>query len=314
MPQPQFYSHETLVPIPKRAEHVSKPRSTTARNAMNHPLGSQRQSHSIQSSNQYQSRKSLGYLPQHHSHYQQQQILPPIIVPIQMPVPLPSHQHSAISRPAYNMPAPIHHPHSQHATMPHCAPIRGATQVQRLAQQTIFEVPQSLVDSIISSFKSRLEPLQEMQYKHMKNPHTASPNHTDPSLAYPDLATFVSRFLADNRIPVMVLAHTLIYLDRFSKRLTKRSTACQSAPHLTFLAAILVATKYCDDLCMMTSRDISRQFNGLFSIQDVSRIERSFMSIIKYKLYVEPKELDPILRKHHIDKKKLLAATHVAPP
>ncbi|KAJ1679268.1 hypothetical protein EV182_002394, partial [Spiromyces aspiralis] len=143
------------------------------------------------------------YPPQFQLH--QVQLPVPLVVqpkPI-IPQSLPVAAQIAVDN--YYMPHPYgengHHRQYYDHNIPH--PVRPSEE-QKQAQRRIFDIPRSLVDAVVTSFNST-----EHQY-------------TDPKLAYPDLHEFVEQFLRNNRIPMMVLVHALVYLERFSKRLPKR--------------------------------------------------------------------------------------------
>ncbi|KAI7834374.1 hypothetical protein BX661DRAFT_177096 [Kickxella alabastrina] len=86
---------------------------------------------------------------------------------------------------------------------------------------------------------------------------------------FPEFRYFIRTLLINGRISADTLVHALIYLSRFHQRVSsKQSVVEEGAKHKLFLAALLVASKFCDD---------------------------------RYKLIVDRDELALLLSKHGID-------------
>ncbi|KAJ1949363.1 PHO85 cyclin-1 [Linderina pennispora] len=126
------------------------------------------------------------------------------------------------------------------------------------------------------------------------------------SRQYPDFKHFIETLLFNGRISSATLVHGLIYLGRFHKRLPKRAIIEDGAKHKIFLAALLVASKFCDDRYPLSTCFVCGFLSeGLFPAPDVNRMERAFLSQIKYNLVVSPDELSAVLLKHNVDIKQI---------
>ncbi|ORX69038.1 hypothetical protein DL89DRAFT_268071 [Linderina pennispora] len=104
-------------------------------------------------------------------------------------------------------------------------------------------------------------------------------NRAVDSRQYPDFKHFIETLLFNGRISSATLVHGLIYLGR-------RAIIEDGAKHKIFLAALLVASKFCDDRYPLST------------CFDVNRMERAFLSQIKYNLVA-------VLLKHGVDIKQI---------
>ncbi|KAJ1731174.1 Tryptophan--tRNA ligase, mitochondrial [Coemansia biformis] len=120
---------------------------------------------------------------------------------------------------------------------------------------------------------------------------------------YPEFRHFIRTLLINGRISADTLVHALIYLSRFHRRVSrKRALIEEGAKHKLFLAALLVASKFCDDRHPLATIIVCDFLPvGLLSLAEVNRIERAFLCAIQYKLVVDPDELALLLSKHGID-------------
>ncbi|PIA14345.1 hypothetical protein COEREDRAFT_27580, partial [Coemansia reversa NRRL 1564] len=110
---------------------------------------------------------------------------------------------------------------------------------------------------------------------------------------YPEFRYFIRTLLINGRISADTLVHALIYLSRFHCRVSRqRALVEEGAKHKLFLAALLVASKFCDDRWPLATVVVCDFLpSGLLSFAEVNRIERAFLKVIGYKLIVDPNEL-----------------------
>ncbi|KAJ2770785.1 PHO85 cyclin-1 [Coemansia nantahalensis] len=129
------------------------------------------------------------------------------------------------------------------------------------------------------------------------------PDRPVDSRQYPEFRQFIRTLLINGRISADTLVHALIYVSRFHRRVSRRRALVEDgAKHKLFVAALLVASKFCDDrhpLATVVVCDFLPA--GLLSVAAVNRIERAFLAAIQYKLVVDPDELALLLSKHGID-------------
>ncbi|KAJ2457852.1 hypothetical protein GGI02_006080, partial [Coemansia sp. RSA 2322] len=65
---------------------------------------------------------------------------------------------------------------------------------------------------------------------------------------FPEFRNFIRTLLINGRISADTLVHALIYLSRFHQRISRQKALVEEgAKHKLFLAALLVASKFCDD-------------------------------------------------------------------
>ncbi|KAI8322250.1 hypothetical protein GQ54DRAFT_240298, partial [Martensiomyces pterosporus] len=120
---------------------------------------------------------------------------------------------------------------------------------------------------------------------------------------FPEFKYFIQTLLINGCISADTLVHALIYLSRFHRRIPRRQPLVEEgAKHKIFLAALLVASKFCDDRYPLATISVCEFLpRGLFTLAEVNRMERAFLSVIRYKLIVNPEELSLLLLKHGID-------------
>ncbi|KAJ2305207.1 PHO85 cyclin-1 [Coemansia sp. RSA 2706] len=138
------------------------------------------------------------------------------------------------------------------------------------------------------------------------------PDRPVDSRKFPEFRYFIRTLLINGRISADTLVHALIYLSRFHRKVSRqRALVEEGAKHKLFLAALLVASKFCDDrwpLATIVVCDFLPQ--GLLSCSEVNRMERAFLRIIGYKLVVDPDELALLLNKHGIDIREIARIIH----
>jgi hypothetical protein len=85
---------------------------------------------------------------------------------------------------------------------------------------------------------------------------------------------------------------SLIYLHRLKSKLPSHARGDFDTPFKLFLAAILVASKYTSECgTSLTSHAVAKMTNGLYNARDVNLMERSFLGLIKFDLWVDVDEV-----------------------
>jgi capsule polysaccharide export protein KpsC/LpsZ len=98
----------------------------------------------------------------------------------------------------------------------------------------------------------------------------------------------------------MTMEVGLIYVDRLKKNLPASARGDFDTPYKIFLSAILVASKYLSDHSLQ-NKTIADITNGLYTNKDVNTMERSFLGLLKYDLWVGSDEFNSFLEEHRIE-------------
>ncbi|KAJ2548831.1 PHO85 cyclin-1 [Coemansia sp. RSA 1933] len=169
---------------------------------------------------------------------------------------------------------------------------------------TLYHIPQTLTNFTVN-FLSQLFAAVEKPQSRLKRPDI-----TVDTRRFPEFRYFIRTLLINGRISADTLVHALIYLSRFHQRVAGRQAHVEEgAKHKLFLAALLVASKFCDDRYPLASISVCEFLPpGLLTLSEINRMERAFLKVIKYKLIVDPNELALLLSKHGIDIKQIAIA------
>ncbi|KAJ1723889.1 PHO85 cyclin-1 [Coemansia erecta] len=167
--------------------------------------------------------------------------------------------------------------------------------------QSLYHIPSTLTTFTVE-YLSKLFSAVDRPNSTLKLPSRQPDNRKFPEFRY-----FVRTLLINGRISADTLVHALIYLSRFHRRAFKKSAVVEEgAKHKLFLAALLVASKFCDDRYPLATISVCEFLpRGLLSLEEVNRMERAFLRVIGFKLIVDPDELALLLSRHGIDIKQI---------
>ncbi|CAG8518255.1 5177_t:CDS:1 [Ambispora gerdemannii] len=98
----------------------------------------------------------------------------------------------------------------------------------------------------------------------------------------------------------MTMVVGLIYVHRLKRTLPATARGDFDTPYKIFLSAILLASKYLSDHSLQ-NRNIADITNGLYSVKDVNTMERSFLGLLKYELWVDVDEVKKFLDQHRVE-------------
>jgi hypothetical protein len=113
------------------------------------------------------------------------------------------------------------------------------------------------------------------------------------------LDDFIARLFRRAHLPPSVALVGLIYLDRLKNNLPKHARGDVDTPYRLFLSAILSASKFLSESgTCLTSHSISEMTDYIYTIQDVNSMERSFLGLIKYNLFVTMDQVKEYLARH----------------
>ncbi|KAJ2823505.1 PHO85 cyclin-1, partial [Coemansia erecta] len=171
---------------------------------------------------------------------------------------------------------------------------------------SLYHIPQTL-STFTVEYLSKL-------FSAVEKPPTVlkRPDRPIDSRKFPEFRYFIRTLLINGRISADTLVHALIYLSRFHRKVSRqRALVEEGAKHKLFLAALLVASKFCDDRWPLATIVVCEFLpSGLMTLAEVNRIERAFLRVIGYKLVVDPDELALLLGKHGIDIRQIAKAIH----
>jgi hypothetical protein len=102
---------------------------------------------------------------------------------------------------------------------------------------------------------------------------------------------FVSRVLANANTPISTVLITLVYIQRSKPYIliALEDWACERV----FLGALVVAAKYSNDAAFKNKH--WAQCTEVFSTADVSQIEREYLGLMAFELYITQVELLPLI-------------------
>ncbi|CAG8457884.1 10032_t:CDS:2 [Acaulospora morrowiae] len=113
----------------------------------------------------------------------------------------------------------------------------------------------------------------------------------------PNLPHFIKDITEKSKVTDIIMVVGLIYVHRLKKTLPPEARGDFDTPYKIFLSSILVASKYLSDHSLQ-NKTIADITNGLYTIKDVNTMERSFLGLLKYDLWVDRDEVKKFLEEH----------------
>ncbi|CAG8519161.1 7944_t:CDS:2 [Funneliformis caledonium] len=105
---------------------------------------------------------------------------------------------------------------------------------------------------------------------------------------------------AKSNVSKVTMVVGLIYVHRLKKTLPKTARGAFDTPYKIFLSAILVASKYLSDHSLQ-NKAIADITSGLYTVKDVNTMERSFLGLLKYNLWVDADDFKTFLEEHQVE-------------
>ncbi|KAF9352149.1 hypothetical protein BGX26_009981 [Mortierella sp. AD094] len=112
------------------------------------------------------------------------------------------------------------------------------------------------------------------------------------------LLNFLRNICIKAAVTELALVVSLIYVDRLKKVLTNMARGDPDTPFKIILSALLVVKKFIEEDCMGLNRMFSKITNGLYSVHDINTMERSFLGLLKFSLYVTEKDVINFIQSH----------------
>lgn len=98
-------------------------------------------------------------------------------------------------------------------------------------------------------------------------------------------------------LPCAVKLFTLIYLLRLKSKLPDNAKGGPDTPYRLFLAAVLTSSKYLSETGTgLTSTHLSALTNSVYTPKDINRMERSFLGLIRYDLWVSTQDIQSFIK------------------
>ncbi|KAF8967805.1 hypothetical protein BGZ46_000083 [Entomortierella lignicola] len=112
------------------------------------------------------------------------------------------------------------------------------------------------------------------------------------------LQNFLRNVCYKAAVTELALVVSLIYVDRLKKVLTNMARGDPDTPFKIILSALLVVKKFIEEDCIGLNRMFSKITDGLYSVHDINIMERSFLGLLKFSLYVTEKDVIDFIQSH----------------
>ncbi|KAG0300729.1 hypothetical protein BGZ98_008950 [Dissophora globulifera] len=117
----------------------------------------------------------------------------------------------------------------------------------------------------------------------------------------PSLIHFLRTICVRAAVTELALVISLIYVDRLKKALSNMARGDPDTPFRIILSALLVVKKFIEEDCVGLNRLFSQITDGLYSVHDINTMERSFLGLLKFSLYVTDKDVVEYIRSHQTE-------------
>lgn len=109
----------------------------------------------------------------------------------------------------------------------------------------------------------------------------------------------------------------MIYLLRLKSKLPDHARGGYDTPYRLFLAAVLTSSKYLSETGTgLTSTHVAFLTRHLYTPKDINRMERSFLGLLRYDLWVSPDDIQLFITSYgsliHIDINQVNIPEHMA--
>ncbi|KAK3825961.1 MAG: hypothetical protein J3Q66DRAFT_396875 [Benniella sp.] len=115
------------------------------------------------------------------------------------------------------------------------------------------------------------------------------------------LMHFLRNICVKAAVTELALVISLIYVDRLKKVLTNMARGDPDTPFKIILSALLVVKKFIEEDCVGLNRMFSTITDGLYSLHDINAMERSFLGLLKFSLYVTDQDVIDFVQSHQAE-------------
>ncbi|KAI8637667.1 hypothetical protein BD408DRAFT_424105 [Parasitella parasitica] len=113
----------------------------------------------------------------------------------------------------------------------------------------------------------------------------------------PTLHIFVRHIFYQCKLTPTILVIALIYLGRLKSGLPHKSKGEFDTPYKMFIAAVILASKFVEDMDLK-AHSIYKLVAPLYNARDINEMERSFLGVVKYNLFVNLAEVYQFVQDH----------------
>ncbi|KAK9729275.1 hypothetical protein K7432_000425 [Basidiobolus ranarum] len=117
------------------------------------------------------------------------------------------------------------------------------------------------------------------------------------NMSLPELLLFIERLTERSRINAITGVVALIYVYRLKAKLPARAQGEYGTSHRIFLSSLLVASKYLYGNESLNNRDMA-EVSGVFTTAQVNLMEKEFLGLLDYQVWVNDKEISDFLEEH----------------
>ncbi|CAO3616041.1 unnamed protein product [Cunninghamella blakesleeana] len=140
---------------------------------------------------------------------------------------------------------------------------------------------------------------RSLQQQKINNNNNNNSNQYQLYQQLPPLNEFIATVLHRSQLPPCVCLVSLIYLQRLKMSLPRHARGDVDTPYRLFLAAVLTASKFMSETgTCLTSQAITEMTDYVYTPKDVNLMERSFLGLIKYDLFVDVQGIKDYLAMH----------------
>ncbi|CAO3608294.1 unnamed protein product [Cunninghamella blakesleeana] len=132
-------------------------------------------------------------------------------------------------------------------------------------------------------------------------PISESHEELDKKNKLPKLKQFINNFFekCKNYVSTSIIIFALLYLKRIKDCIPPNSSGECDTPHRLFIASVLISSKYLWEAgTNLTSKRVSKYTSFIFTYQEINQMERSFLELIKYDLWITKKALEDFLKRY----------------
>ncbi|KAF9289675.1 hypothetical protein BGZ68_008866 [Mortierella alpina] len=134
---------------------------------------------------------------------------------------------------------------------------------------------------------------------------TTTQEHLEHQPQRPGLIHFLRNICVKAAVTELALVISLIYVDRLKKVLTSMARGDPDTPFKIILSALLVVKKFMEEDCVGLNRLFSKITNGLYTLRDINTMERSFLGLLKFSLFVTEEDVLGFIQSHQEELKGL---------
>ncbi|GAA5812864.1 hypothetical protein MFLAVUS_006323 [Mucor flavus] len=113
----------------------------------------------------------------------------------------------------------------------------------------------------------------------------------------PTLPIFVKHVFYHCKLTPTILVVALIYLERLKTHLPSKSKGEFDTPYKMFIASVILATKFIEDTNTI-AHSIYRLVSPLYRAKEINEMERSFLGVIEYDLFVDLTQVSKFIQDH----------------